>query len=100
LAFVEIGQHIDVSLNTIKVLRKIGMDIVALFRSPCPKLLLNAIKSGRIQGLYKIPVNIKSFQMHVNKFVSKNINTVHGYGQCLLTREEVNFILSISHEDA
>jgi hypothetical protein len=95
VAYFEISPYIGISINSIKILGKLGMNIVALFRSPCPQLVREAIRSGHIQGLCKLPINIDSFPTHVRKFTS-NINIKNNKPYLhprVLTREELEFLL-------
>jgi len=98
LTCFEVNSDVHTAVNNMRKLRKIGMEVIALFRPPCPKLVHEEIKSGNIQGLCKLPINIRAFTTSIRKFSArlylKDSPLRHSN---ILTKEEISFILDFPH---
>jgi DNA-binding NtrC family response regulator len=101
LACFEVGSDVEAAVSNMRELGKSGMEIIALIHPPCPRLVREAIKAGRIQGLCLLPIDIQHFTTIIRKFTSKlyhkkEDNPSH---HRILTKEEISFLLGSPLDD-
>ena len=95
LAYYEVGDDADAAREGIHLLGNAGMEVVALFRPPCPQLVCEAAASGRIQGYCQMPICVESFLVQSREIMRRvcPIQNDDRPQPCLLTNEEVQFLL-------
>ena len=95
LAYYEVGDDADAAREAIHVLGNAGLEVIALFRPPCPQIVQEAAASGRIQGFYPLPICAESFLAQSRDILCRICPApdVERPQHCLLTREEVKFLL-------
>ncbi|KHK02376.1 hypothetical protein NY78_2134 [Desulfovibrio sp. TomC] len=95
LAYYEVGDDADVAREAIHVLGNAGMEVIALFRPPCPQIVQEAAASGRIQGCCALPICAESFLAQSREILCRlcPAPSREPAQPCLLTREEVKFLL-------
>lgn len=95
LAFIEVGPDVETSVFDILELGKHGMALVVLFRSPCPQPVVEAVASGKIHGLCRLPVDLDIFIQQVRTLIAQidKKNELPGRRPRILTHEEVAYLL-------
>lgn len=95
LAYYEVGNDAEATREGIHKLGNAGMEVIALFRPPCPQVVHEAAELGRIQGFHQLPILPESLLVQTNELVCRACPPPD-YNRpqpCLLTCEEVKFLL-------
>jgi hypothetical protein len=95
LAYYEAGDDAEATREGIHRLGNAGMEVVALYRPPCPQVVREAAVVGRIQGFHQLPMLPEALLAQTRELICRAHHPVH-YDRpqsCLLTREEVKFLL-------
>jgi len=95
LAFIEVGADAEASVTDMLELAKSGMALVVLFRPPCPQPVVEAVASGKIHGLCRLPVDLEFFTLQGRTLIAQiaKKKDLPGRGRRILTREEVAYLL-------
>jgi hypothetical protein len=96
LAYCEVGDDAETTLEGMRRLGRAGMEVIALIRPPCPQAVREAAANGRVQGVYQLPLLPESLLAQTREMLCR-VCPPPSYGRqqaCVLTREEVAFLLN------
>lgn len=95
IGFIEVGEDAETSVLDILKLGENGMALVLMFRPPCPQPVVEAVTSGKIHGLCRLPVDLEFFILQARTLIAQiaKKNELAGHRHRILTNEEVAYLL-------
>lgn len=96
LAYVEISSDMQLSIQQIYRYGRLGMEVIALVRPPCPQPVLEAYKRGRVLDIFEFPIDLIKFYTktcYIMSHCCQKENTDDSLFS-ILTQEEIQFILN------
>jgi hypothetical protein len=101
LAYVEISSDMQSSIQQIYNYGRLGMEVIALVKPPCPEPVLEAYKRGRILDILEFPIDLIKFYTktcYIMTHCYQKGNTDNSLSS-ILTQEEIQFILNTYKTD-
>jgi len=93
LAFFEMGDDPETDLDWTRGPGMADMTVIALARRPCPPAVRDAVANGRVQEVCLLPVAPQTLLAKTRDVLScPRPGNAHAH-TCVLTREEVAFLL-------
>ncbi|WP_156955678.1 hypothetical protein [Solidesulfovibrio alcoholivorans] len=96
LAYVEISSDMQASIQQIYRYGRLGMEVIALVKPPCPQPVLEAYRKGRILDIFELPIDLIKFYTktcYVMSHCHQKDSTDTSFSS-ILTQEEIEFILN------
>jgi hypothetical protein len=100
IAFVEFGANASISVSDLLELEKNDINVVVLFRTPCPQPVVDLFISGKIYGLLRLPIDLELFILQAQRLIaqaSKRKESLEHLRR-ILTPKEVAYILGEDNE--
>ncbi len=96
LAYIETSSDIQTSIQQIYRFGRLGMEVVALVRPPCPQPVLDAYDKGRLQDILEFPIDLIKFYFTTQDIMSRfaRHEEARPCPASILTQEEVLYILN------
>jgi hypothetical protein len=95
IAFIEFGTDSSTSIADILELGKKDINVVVLFRTPCPQPIVDLFISGKIYGLLRLPIDLELFILQAQRLIAQTFKKKESSERQrrILTPHEVAYIL-------
>lgn len=101
IAFIEFDTNSSTSVSDVLEFDKNDIDVIVLFRTPCPQPIVDLFIAGKIYGLLRLPIDLELFILQAKRLITQASKTkkTSTNQRHILTQNEVTYILGDNKDD-